>query len=208
MIGHIVLALAIVLLDTPTPTPSPTPGPQNQPVVGFSVPAQAPPWAVPILPTWGTGTPVPTLYASTALHSTGFPNAEQTATTQLGDFTRPVHDIQTPVNGFLAIAPTTTGNDVNTGLDPVGDGPVTFSGFATTLGDDIGALVGVVKAIAVGFTNLATGFPLITPILVIFFAAMVIAAILRGGGTVVKVGIGMLNLIQKILVVVGTWLPG
>lgn len=202
------IILALLLLDTPTPSPTPTFPPANQPVSSFYVPAEQPPWAVPILPTWGTGTPPPTLYAATAAHGTDYPEREQTATAQLGDFTKPVHDVQTPVNSFLSVAPTADGTDVSSGIDPVGEGTVTFSGFATTLGDDIGALVGIGKAIADGFSNMATGFPLITPILAIFFIALVVGIILRGGATVVKVGIGVLNLTQKILTVAGVWIRG
>lgn len=204
------LLAGILLFDTPvpSPTPSPTYPPANQPVSSFYIPSEPPPWPVPILPTWGTGTPQPTLYAATAAHGTDYPERQQTATAQLGDFTKPIHDVQTPVYGFLAVAPTASGTDVSSGIDPVGAGTVTFSGFATTLGDDIGALVGVVKAIWAGFSNMATGFPLITPILAIFFIALVIGAILRGSATVVKVGIGVLNVTQKVLTVAGVWIRG
>jgi len=210
----IAILTGIMLLDTPTPTPDPTatptsPGNPSAPISVFAVDNQVPlPWPLPTLPTYAPTQPAPTLYAATAPHSTSYPAQAGTATIQVGEFSQPIHDIQTPAAAFMDIAPTADGTDLDSGLDPIGEGNVTFSDFGTALGEGIGTLVGVTKAIGQGFLNMADEFPLILPIVIIFFAAMVIGAILRGAGTVIKVGIGLMNLLQKILVVVGEFLPG
>ena len=210
------LALA-VLLDTPTPSPTPAPTPTDttipvarQPISVFPVDQDAAlPWPIPQLPTLPAGTPVPTLYNATAGHATDYPNALGTATSQVGALVGPVNALSTPISAFAQMGPTSTGGDIDTGLDPNNGGSsVTLYGFATDTGALIGTVWGGVKGIVISFQNIATTFPIVGIVIDILLVALAVGAIIRLIALVMKSGIGMLNLVQKVLTVVGVWKPG
>jgi hypothetical protein len=197
------LALALTLLDPPTPTPSPTPGPNNQPVAGFYVPPQAPPWAVPVLPTWGTGTPPPTLFASTPPHGTEFPAQSGTATAQIGAYTGPISEVSTPIAGLVQAGPTQTSGDINTGLDPLGTGDITLSGIGTQIEDGIGSVVGGAKVFILDIIQLGVYSPWLVPVPVALVVSTVIALFLPVIALVVRAATWLFNLIYKIAAIIG-----
>lgn len=200
------LVLAIAMLDTPTP--SPTPGPGNQPISGFYVPPQQPPWNIPIMPTWGTGTPPPTLYAATAVHSTEFPGQLGTATAQIGSYLGPVNDVSTPIAGLIAAGPTQTSGDINTGVDPLGTGNITLSMLGTQVQDGITQVVGGAKVFILDIIDLGAYSPWLIPVPVSLVVASVMAMFLPAIALVVRAATWLFNLIYKIAAIIGVlrWL--
>lgn len=200
------LTLSWVILDTPTPTP--TPGPENQPVSSFYVPPQQPPWPVPLLPTWGTGTPIPTLYAATPVHGTSYPGQVGTATAQVGQIQAPINAFSTPIAGLVGAGPTPDGDDISTGADLTGDGVVTFQ----TIGDQISAgiedLVSAARGVVDGFVELATYSPWLIPVPIMLVAPTLIGMFMSLISLIVR-GVQWLgNFVVKLLTLLGVWVPG
>jgi len=203
------VSAAPVLQTTPTPTPSPTPGPNNNPVSSFHVDnEQEPPWAVPIFPTFGTGTAQPTLYAATPQHATDYPDQVGTATAQIGSFTGPISLVSTPVAGIMAAGPTAAAGDVDTGIDPIGTGNVTLSGFGSQLVTQITEVVGVARAFALGALELSEYAPWMTPMLVVAVLTSVVDMWVMMIDLIIKSASWLFNLVIKIFVFVGVWKPG
>lgn len=200
------IALSILMLDTPTPTP--TPGPANNPISSFYVPPAQPPWAIPVLPTWGTGTPIATLYAATAIHSTDYPGQVGTATAQVGQFVDPIGQISTPVAGMIAAGPTQTAGDVNTGIDMTGDGAVTFSSIGAQISDGIENVVSVAKGMVTDISTLASYSPWMVPVPIMLVAPVIIGVFLSMISTIIKAGAWVINFTIKMLTLLGAWVPG
>lgn len=206
---HFALALAIVILDTPTPTPTPTPGPVNNPISSFYVDKNQPlPWDVLLMPTWGTGTPPATLYASTPPHATDYPEQLSTATAQILTFTAPVNSASTPVAAIAGIAPTESGGDVSTGLDPIGAGTISVVSFTDTLNTQITEVVGAGRAFVLGLYNLSGYSAWLAPLLVISVATAIIDMWVMMIVLFIRNISWLFDLIMKILVLVGLWKPG
>jgi hypothetical protein len=186
-------------LQASTPTPTPTPGPQNQPVSSFHVDNDAePPWNVPIMPTWGTGTPQPTLHAATPPHATNYPDTVSTATAAIGVYVGPISAVSTPVAGLIGSGPTQTAGDVNTGLDPVGEGVITFAGFGASIHDNLVEVIGAAKVFVIDLIDLASYAPWLAPVPVVWIAATVISIFLPMIAIIVKAATWLLNLLMKI----------
>lgn len=205
MIAFAALALSIAMLDTPTP--SPTPGPGNQPISGFYVDQSQPlPWDIPAMPTFGTGTPIATLYASTPPHSTDYPHQVETATAQIDVFTGPVGAVSTPVAALVGVAPTPDGSDINTGLDPVGTGTVTLSGLADQLTTQITEVVGVARAFVIGFLDLASYSPWMAGIMVMLVITMTLDVWVGMIITLLKAISFLFNFVVKVAGLAGVWI--
>jgi hypothetical protein len=206
--------LTIVLFDTPTPTPSPTPtylptpAGGNAPVSSFHVDTNArPPWDVPMLPTWGTGTPDATLYAATPGHGTDYPNQAGTATAQIGAFVEPISGLSTPIAGMVAAGPTTTAGDINTGLDPIGAGDISISDFGSQMHDGVVTLVTYAKEWITHLVDLGTYSPWLSPIPAMLILTTVLGLFLGMIALVIKGGSWLLNLLIKVFTFIGVWKP-
>lgn len=205
MITFAALALSIAMLDTPTPTP--TPGPNNSPISGFYVDNQQPlPWDIPAMPTFGTGTPIATLYASTPPHSTDYPHQIETATAQIDIFTGPVGAVSTPVAALVGVAPTPDGSNINTGLDPVGTGIVSISSLTDEITAEIDEVVGVARAFVMGFLDLASYSPWMAPIMVMLVITATLDVWVGMIITLLKAISFLFNFVVKVAGLAGVWI--
>lgn len=212
LLGLVLLAEASpALADTPTPGPTPSPLPPgynaNSSFSSMVDQNAALPWPLPVLPTFPAGTATPTLYAATANHSTNYPAQAGTATAQVGQFTAPINQIRTPVAELMGAGPTPSGGDLNTGQDPTGDGPVTFVGFASDLGDMLGTVVGTGREFAEGLLALGTYSPVLAPIMTAELVGLVLAEFIALLLVVVRVGAWVINFTIKLLTMFGSFIP-
>jgi len=190
-------ALAAPLL---TPTPTPTPPPFNNPVQSFYVDPNADlPWDPLVLAPQNTPLPSPTLYAATPIHATDYPNQVATATAQVGAITGPINSITTPVAAMVGGMPTPNGNDLDTGLDPLGTGNITFAGFAATIEDQIVPVVSTGKAFIVALYEFGAYSPPVALLVGAEVTGVVIGAFIGLLIFMAKVMIWLVNLILRVL---------
>jgi hypothetical protein len=203
----VALLIAVPMLDTPTPTPTPTPGPSNQPISSFYVPPQQPPWAVPAFPPFGTGTPRPTVYAATPVHATEFAGTLATATAQVGLVTGPIDQVSTPISGLINGGPNQAADDVSTGLDPLGDGAISFA----TIGDEVTTGVENITAagreFVEGVAGLAGYSPWLAPIPLVLLIPPIIGLFIAMVLLIIHGGNWLINLVIKVLQLLGVWKP-
>jgi hypothetical protein len=202
------LFLSVVLFDTPTPTPTPTPGPGNAQISSFYVPPVAPPWAVPILPTWGTGTPVPTPYAATPVHGTEYPDQAATATAQVAGFTAPIDTISTPIAAMVAAGPTASADDIDTGIDPLGDGAIKFSDISDQVTSGVEDVASGAKGFAQDLGDMVVYSPWLAPIPLMLILPTLIGMFLSTISLIIKGVMWLWNFVIKLLTLLGVIVPG
>jgi hypothetical protein len=122
----------------------------------------------------------------------------ETATAQLGVVLGPISSVSTPIAGLVQAGPTQTGSDIETGVDPLGTGAITMSGFGSQMHDGIVETVSTAKAFILGLIDLGAYAPWITPIPVMLMVATVIAMFIPLMSLIIKAAAWLINLLMKI----------
>jgi hypothetical protein len=159
------------------------------------------------MPTWGTGTPIATLYAATPPHSTEYPGTIATATAQVGQFIDPISGVSTPIAGMIGAGPTAAAGDISTGSDPYGGGTITFA----TIGDQISSGINDAVAAARGFLDGLFGLisysPWLAPVPLMLVAPTLIGMFLTMIVLIFKGGTWLVNFVIRVGTLLGSWIP-